>query len=281
MLRQWLSPIIHLARKLFNRFEMAYRLVFLLIMFWSLNAYSKEVATCEEFKDSITKIDVNFFDTPVRIVDTYPFDGLQERRKKDFYRYKTNAEDVAWISDLDVSLGGYFHSKIGADIEYGFTVKPYKGQPNLSCVFVDYIKVDLKLESVIFIDPDYNDLECREFKGKVIDTLKSKNSMPLGEMISLRQELIETLPDIVLKMEKHAVKSNSALKKVDRIKKSFKNSIEKRPVTIHKRIIDFYKDYKPSSELADVYSACKAKVNEHKKYKSLSVDKGQGYKFLQ
>ncbi len=260
---------------------MTYRLVFLLVMFWSLDAYSKEAATCEKFKNPITKIDVNFFDAPVKIVDSYPFDGLQERREKDFYRYKTNVEDVAWISDLDVSLGGYYRAGLGADIEYGFTVKPYKGQANLSCVFIDYIKVDLKLESVVFIDPDYNDLECREFKDKVTAILKSKNSMPLGEMISLRQELIETLPDIVLKMEKLAVKSNGALEKVDRMKKALKNSIEKRPYTIHKRTIDFYKDYKPSRELAEAYSACKIKVNEHKKYKSLNVDKGQGYKFIQ
>ncbi len=245
------------------------------MFFCSFDAHSKEVATCSKFKDLETKIDVNFFDTPVEIVDSHSFDKLQKRREMGFYRYKSNLEDVTWISDLDVSLGGYYRAGIGADIENRFIVKPYKGQPGLSCVFIDHIKVDLKLAAVAFIDSDYNDIECQEFKDKVTDILKSKNSMPLGEMMSFRQELIETLPEIVLKMERFAVKSNVALEKVDGIKNALKNSIEKRPSIIHKRITDFYKGYKPLSDLTDAYSACKIKVNEHKKYKYPNVDKGQ------
>ncbi len=250
-------------------------------MLWSFDAYSKDVATCDKLKDKQTKIEVNFFDVPVSIVDSYPFDGLKERRKKNFYRYKTDVEDVAWISDLDVSIGGYYRAGIGADIGYGFSVIPYKGQPNLSCVFVDYIKVDLYLNGTVFIDPYYKDIECRDYKDRALDILKEKNSLPLGEVVKSQEKLRKTLPDILSKMEKFAVKSSVALEKVEKIKKSLKDGVEKYPISIKTNIAKIYTEYEPPSDLVDAYSSCTEKVKEHKKYKSLNVDKGQGYRYME
>ena len=136
---------------------------------FSSHVYAQKIATCESFKPTPTRIETQLAQEKVKDVQDYNAKDLDAYYHKDFYKWKHPDAQLSWISDADASVGGYFKAGTGVDIGFGFTIAPYEGQQDLSCVFVDYLEVYVHYSGTIFIDKTYDEIECRDLKPSASD----------------------------------------------------------------------------------------------------------------
>ena len=196
--------------------------VFILCAMFSSYAQAQKVATCEAFKTSPTRIETRLAQEKVMVVQDYTAEELDAYYQKNFYKWKHPDAQLTWISDADASVGGYFKAGAGVDIGFGFTIAPYEGQKDLSCVFVDYLEVSVHYSGTIFIDKTYEDVECRDLKPLIYDHLKGRYYIGAGTAISTEALLRQRLPEVIKEMEYMAVKNDAAQDKVNNIKQALK-----------------------------------------------------------
>jgi len=189
---------------------------------WSSVVHAQKLATCEMFKEEPTEIEVHLVQEKPMDVRDYDFSELQTYKKQGLYKWKHPDETLSWVSDMDDPIGGFYRASVGVDVGFGFTVAPYEGQLDLSCVFVDYLKIYIHYGGTIFLDKTFDDVECRDVGVLAHDHLKGRYDIGAGITISTQAMLKQELPDVIKAMERLAVKTEKAQDKVDNIKKSLK-----------------------------------------------------------
>lgn len=189
---------------------------------FSFHAQAQKVATCESFKPTPTRIETQLAQEKVKDVRDYNADDLDAYFQQNFYKWKHPDAQLTWISDADVPVGGYFKAGTGVEIGFGFTIAPYEGQKDLSCVFVDYLDVYVHYSGTIFIDKTYDEVECRDLEPLINSHLNGRYDIGAGVAISTESLLRQNLPKVIKEMEHFAVKTDAAQDKVNKIKKALK-----------------------------------------------------------
>lgn len=234
----------------------------------SFDVQAQGVALCEPFKEVSTKIDVVLNDKDLWEVTGYSLEELQELRQMRFGRWKDPEENGFWISDADETIGGFFRAGFGVDISYAFTVIPYKDRDRLSCVFVDDIKVKIHYTGVTFIDPLYDDVECRDGKARMEEHLRKRYGIGVGAAINTHIKIQKELPKIIPKMEYAAVKKDDALDKVEKIKKSLRGGIDNYARAMRDEIIDLNISMEVPEDMINEYNQCTKAIPVRYKDKS-------------
>jgi len=223
----------------------------------SFEAQAQEIAVCDSFKETPTKIDVLLDDKKFWNIDRFSSDELKYYREKNFNKWKYQQDNQFWISDADKSIGGFYRAGMGIDITYGFTIKHYEGQgEELACVFIDYVKATVHFNGGVFMDSVYDQLECREIKELSYEHIRKRYSIGVGAAINAQVGIIKELPKILPEMEYAAVKREDALEKVDRIKEALQARMTFYENEMRNEIIEINENFAVPEDLENRFSQC-------------------------
>ncbi len=223
------------------------------------HAEKRKRAVCHGVKDFDTDVSVNYSNYDPELITRYDFLEIEKNRKVDFYKWKHPDEDHFWISD-DGSLKSYYRLGVGVGVTTAIKVVPRQQKQGFFCVFLERVKMDLYYDGAVFMDSNFDDIECAQYKTKLTDYMKNRHNQGQGMMMQKRGELLKALSEQISAMERGAVQKSKINLKVSRIQKALKAGAKKYSTMIFDEIVSLNEHMAPNSDLIDHYRKCEAKL---------------------